>query len=76
MNRTQSHKNKFWKNWIPKKYFNKHFLCQCYSEMKFKSEIPKFSQKSKKEKGAQNNDKEIKVLFDSYLKQNQNDLIP
>ena len=78
MSRTQSHK--FWKNWIPKKHFNKHFLChlyewtnfffffwetmneqnwyltntkicQCYSEMKFKSEIPKFSQKSKKKKG-------------------------
>ena len=78
MSRTQSHK--FWKNWIPKKHFNKHFLCHLYertifffffletmneqnwyltsteichrySEMKFKSEIPKFSQKSKKKKG-------------------------
>ena len=26
-------------------------ICQRYNEMKFKSEIPKFSQKSKKKKG-------------------------
>ena len=44
-----------------------------YSEMKSKSEIPKFSQKSKKEKQWQ---RKIRVLFDSYLKQNQNELIP
>ena len=55
-------------NW----YLTSTEICQRYSEMKFKSEIPKFSQKSKKK----NNDREIRVLFDSYLKQNQNELIP
>ena len=56
-------------NW----YLTSTEICQRYSEMKFKSEIPKISQK---EKGTQNNDREIRVLFDSYLKQNQNELIP
>ena len=34
-------------NW----YLTSTEICHCYSEMKFKSEIPKFSQKSKKKKG-------------------------
>ena len=55
-------------NW----YLTSTEICLRYSEMKSKSEIPKFSQKSKKK----NNDREIRVLFDSYLKQNQNELIP
>ena len=55
-------------NW----YLTSTEICQRYSEIKFKSEIPKISQKSKKK----NNDREIRVLFDSYLKQNQNELIP
>ena len=59
-------------NWYPTSIE----MCQRYSEMKFKSEIPKFSQKIKKEKEAQNSDREIRALFDSYLKQNQNELIP
>ena len=50
-------------------------MCQRYSEMKFKSEIPKFFQQFKKEKGEQNNDTEIRHLLDIYLKQNQNNLI-
>ena len=55
-------------NW----YLTSTEICQRYSEIKFKSEIPKISQKSKKK----NNDREIRVLFDSYLKQNHNELIP
>ena len=53
------------------RYLTSIEICQRYSEMKFKSEIPKISQKSKKK----NNDREIRVLFDYYLEQNQNDLI-
>ena len=38
-------------------------MCQRYSETKFKSEIPKFSQKIKKEKEAQNSDREIRLCL-------------
>ena len=55
-------------NW----YLTSTEICQRYSQIKFKSEIPKISQKSKKK----NNDREIRVLFDSDLKQNHNELIP